>query len=123
MAWISDTGLDLILSYVAECDMLTICSQEPTTHTEAIATYRLGEYTTLTWGSIGNGTPNGRKVSTVAITTGGDVLGTGTATHWAVISTTDDTLRATGALASSQAVTAGNTFTLASFDVRIPDAV
>lgn len=124
MAFISDTALDAALAYVAACDMLTICSAEPTTHTQAIATYRLGECTTLTWGAAANASPNGRKISSVAIAfADGDVLATGTATHWAVISTFDDTVRATGALSASQAVTAGNNFSLASFDVRIPDAV
>ena len=68
------------------------------------------------------GTPNGRKVTSAAVTDG-SVTTTGTASHYAVVDSANSRLLATGALASSQAVTSGNTFTLAAFDVGIPDAV
>ena len=44
---------------------------------------------------------------------------TGTATHYAITNGSSELL-ATGSLAAPQAVTSGNTFTLASFDIGIP---
>lgn len=123
MAFISDLILDLPLTYIqTDGDRLYICSQEPTTFTEATATYDLGVKTALSIGAPGNGTPNGRKV-TVAAITDGSVTDTGTATHWAIVDFGDSELMITGQLAASQAVTSGNTFTLAAFDIRFPDAV
>jgi hypothetical protein len=122
MAFLADYILDLAL---AELDTATatlyICSQEPTTYTQASSTYALGNKTSLSIGAPADRTPNGRKV-TVASFTDGSVTATGTATHWA-ITKSGTTLMATGSLASSQSVTSGNTFTLVAFDVGIPDAV
>jgi hypothetical protein len=122
MAFLADYILDLAL---AELDTATttlyICSQEPTTYAEASSTYALGNKTSLSIGAPADRTPNGRKV-TVASFTDGSVTGTATATHWA-ITKSGTTLMATGQLSSSQAVTNGNTFTLAAFDIGIPDAV
>lgn len=122
MAFLADYILDLAL---AELDTATttlyICTQEPTTYTEASSTYAKGSKTSLSIGAPADRTPNGRKV-TVASFSDGSVSGTGTVTHWA-ITKSGTTLMATGALSASQAVTSGNTFTLAAFDIGIPDAV
>ena len=99
-----------------------ICSQAPTTFTEATSTYALGVKVTPSVGAPANGASNGRRV-TVAAITDGSVTGTGTATHWAITKTTGSTLMATGPLSASQGVTSGNTFTLGAFDITIPDAV
>jgi hypothetical protein len=121
MPFLADYILDLALS---ELDTATatlyICSAEPTTFAEASSTYALGNKATPSIGAPANRTPNGRKV-TVAAITDGSVTATGTATHWA-ITKSGTTLMATGALSASQAVTNGNTFTLAAFDIGIPDA-
>jgi hypothetical protein len=122
MALIADYILDLAL---AELDTATttlyITSAEATTYAQASSTYALGNKTSLSIGAPGDRTPNGRKV-TVASFTDGSVTGTGTATHWA-ITKSGTTLMATGSLSSGQSVTSGNTFTLAAFDIGIPDAV
>jgi len=68
----------------------------------------------------GDASPNGRKV-TVAAITDGTVTGTDDATHWAITDTVNSRLLATGSLSAGQLVTSGNTYTLAAFDVRIPD--
>lgn len=121
MAFIADYIFDLAL---AELDTATatlyICSQEPVSYAEASSTYALGNKTSLSIGAPANGVSNGRRV-TIASFTDGAVTATGTATHWA-ITKSGTTLMATGALASSQAVTNGNTFTLAAFDIAIADA-
>ncbi len=112
-----DSGLSVLDT---AADKLVICSAEPTTYTEANATYALGNKTSPTVSAPADGTPNGREVTVSAITDG-TVTGTGTATHWALLATGTSRLLAAAALSASQAVTSGNTFTLGSFTVRIPD--
>lgn len=123
MAFLSDTILDAALAILdTDGNRLDICSQEPVSYAGATSTFTLGNKTSLSIGSATDASPNGRKV-TVAAISNGTVTGTGTATHWSIVDTANSRLLATGELASSQAVTNGNTFTLAAFDVTIPDAV
>jgi hypothetical protein len=122
MAFIADYVLDAALSKLdTEANRLDITSQEATTYIEAITTYTLGNKTSLSIGAPEDRTPNGRKV-TVAAITDGVVTGTATATHWAIVDTSNSRLLATGSLSAGQAVTDGNPFTLAAFDIGIPDA-
>lgn len=122
MAYLNDRVLDNGLTVLdTEATRLDICSQEPTTYAEATSTYTLGNKTSLSIGAPADRTPSGRKV-TVAAISDGTVTGTGTATHWAIVDTGNSRLLATGALSASQSVTSGNTFTLTSFDLGIPDA-
>ena len=111
-----DNGLTVLDT---EANRLDICSQEPTTYAAATTTYTLGNKTSLSIGAPADGT-TGRKV-TVAAITDGTVSGSGTATHYAIVDTVNSRLLAAGELASPQVVTSGNTFTLAAFDIRIPD--
>ena len=123
MPFIIDAALDDLLQYLIDnAEDLHVCSQEPVTYTEAITTYTLGDKQTITVGAQADRTPNGRK-SAVSAITDGDITGTGTVTHWAIVDVTGTALLATGALSSSQAVTSGNTFSLATFDIGVPDAV
>lgn len=122
MAFINDYVFDAALSKLdTEANRLDICTQEPTTYTEATSTYTKGNKTSLSVGSPENRTPTGRKVVVAAITDG-SVTGDGTVTHWAITDTGNSRLLATGSLSASQAVTNGNTFTLGAFDIGIPDA-
>lgn len=122
MPFINDRVFDNGLTVLdTEANRLDICSQEPVTYAEATSTYTLGNKTSLSVGAPGDRTPNGRKV-TVAAITDGTVTGTATATHWAIVDTSNSRLLATGSLSASQAVTSGNTFTLGAFDIGIPDA-
>ena len=122
MAYLNDYVLDAALSKLdTEANRLDICTQEPVDYTGATSTYTKGNKTALSVGAPEDRTPNGRKVVVAAITDG-SVTGDGTVTHWAIVDTGNTRLLATGALASSQAVTNGNTFTLAAFDIGIPDA-
>lgn len=121
MATISDYVLDAALSKLdTEADRIDITSQEATTYTEATSTYTLGNSTSLSFGAPTNGDTSGRKVTAAAITDG-SVTATGTATHYAIVDVSETRLLATGSLTASQSVTSGNTFTLATFDVEIPD--
>ena len=112
-----DNGLTVLST---EANRLDICSQEPTTFTEATVTYTLGNKTSLSVGAPTDRTGGGRKVVVAAITDG-EVTGTGTASHYAIVDTVNSRLLATGALSAPQAVTSGNVFTLSSFDIGIPD--
>lgn len=122
MPFIADRVLDNGLTVLGtEANRLDICSSEPTTYTQATSTNTLGNKTSLSIGAPTARTPSGRKV-VVAQITDGTVTGTATATHWAISDTVNSRLLATGSLSASQAVTSGNTFTLASFDIGIPGA-
>lgn len=122
MAFINDRVFDQGLTILdTEANRLDICSLEPTTYTQATSTNTLGNKTSISIAAPSDRTPTGRKVTVSAITDG-VVSGTGTATHWAITDTVNSRLLATGALAASQAVTSGNVFTLAAFDIGIPDA-
>ena len=123
MAFIADIIFDSGLDYLTtHGESVYLCSQEPTTYTEAVSTYALADENAVSMGAAAAGATDGRRVIVPAIT-GGDVTGTGTVTHWAVVKTTATTaLLATGALASSQAITSGNTFDMAAFSITIRDA-
>ena len=120
MAKINDLAFDAAIGYlITNGNRLHICSQEPT----LVGTlYSLGNKVSITLGAAGDGTPSGRKTTVPAISDG-TVTGNGTATHWAIINTAGTILVATGQLSASQAVTSGNTFTLAAFDITVIDAV
>lgn len=126
---LSTACMDELLNYIDTNGAdLHICSSLPTTYTEATSTYTLGDEQAITISVAGAGdgaTSNGggtvpRKITVSAIT-GGDVTATGTAAFWAIVKTTATTdCLAAGSLASSQAVTSGNTFNLTAFDIEVP---
>ena len=121
MATLNDRVFDEGLTVLdTEANRIDITSQEATTYTEATSTYTLGNSTSLSIGAPADRSGGGREVTAAAISDG-SVSGTGTATHFAIVDTANSRLLATGALSSSQAVTSGNTFTLASFTIGIPD--
>lgn len=124
MPYIHDTALDLLLSdVITNGESLHICSQEPANYTEASATYSLGEKVSPTINAASDRGGGGREAIIDAITDGAvDV--TGTATHWAIVKTSATSrLLAAGTLSAGQGVTNGNTFTLTSFAIGVPDAV
>ena len=112
-----DNGLTVLDT---EANRIDITSQEATTYAEATSTYTLGNSTSLSIAAPSDRTGGGREVVAAAISDG-SVSGTGTATHYAVVDTANSRLLATGSLSASQSVTSGNTFSLASFTIGIPD--
>lgn len=118
---IMDLGLDILNT---EADRIDICSQEPVTYTEATSTHSKGNKdhgaAGSAFGAPADRTPTGRKVSSTAVTDGA-VTATATVTHYAVTDVGNTRLLATNSLASSQAVTSGNTWALPSFDIGIAD--
>ena len=122
MAALTNTVLDGALNVLtSNGDRIDLCSSEPTTYS-GFSSVSLGNKTSLSIGSPADRSGGGREVTVAAITSSatGSITGTGTATHYA-ISNGSDTLYATGSLSASQAVTSGNTFTLAAFTIAIPD--
>ena len=121
MATIADRVLDEGLSVLdLEANAVHINSQEATTYAEATSTYTLGNSTSVTISAPADRTGGGRKVTMSAISDG-SVTGTGTATHYAIVDTSNSRLLVTGSLTASQSVTSGNTFSLEALDVGIPD--
>ena len=121
MATLNDRVFDNGLTVLdTEANKILITSAEATTYTEANATYALGNSTSLSIGAPADRSGGGREVVVAAITDGA-VTGTGTATHYAIVDTVNSRLLATGSLSVSQAVTSGNTFTLSSVSIGIPD--
>lgn len=121
MAAINDKVFDSGLSVIDDdTENLYICSTDPGLTFATVTSNDLGVKATPTISAPADRGAGGREVTVSAITDG-SVTDTGTATHWAL---TDDSLSlvlVSGALASSQAVTSGNTFTLTEIDVGIPD--
>jgi hypothetical protein len=118
-SWVLDNGLIQLKNNATH---IYICSQEPTSFAEATSTYALGN---MSFGA-GNAltgpaarTPNGSKVTTVAVTNGA-VTGTGNASRWAIVDNVNSRLLVDNDLAAAQAVTAGNVWSLPAFDFGIP---
>ena len=106
MAFLANAVFDSGLSYItSNGSRIDITSTEATTYAEATSTLTLGNSASLSVGSPADRGAGGREVTAASITDGSSVL------------------IATGALTASQAVTNGNSFTLSSFTVGIPDPV
>jgi hypothetical protein len=123
MATLNDRVFDEGLSVLdTEANAVHVTSQEATTYLEATNSYSLGNSTSLSVDAPADRTGGGRKVTVNAISDG-SITGTGTVTHYAIVDTVNSRLLATSLLTASQSVTNGNTFTLAAFDIGIPDPV
>lgn len=121
MAFLNDRVFDNGLTVLdTEANEIHVTSVEAADYTEATSTYTLGNSASLSIAAPADRTGGGRKV-TVAAISDGSITGTGTVTHYAIVDTANSRLLATAALTASQSVTSGNTFTLASFDIGIPD--
>jgi len=112
-----DNGLTILDT---EADKVLITSQEASNYTEANSTYALGNSTSLSIAAPSNRSAGGREV-VVAALSDGSITGTGTATHYALVDVSATRLLATGSLTTSQQVASGNTFSLGSFTIGIPD--
>jgi hypothetical protein len=121
MATLNDRVFDNGLTVLdTEANRIDITSVEATTYASATSTNTLGNSTSLSIGAPADRAGGGREVTVAAITDGA-VTNTGTATHYAIVDTVNSRLLATGSLTASQSVTSGNTFTLSSVAIGIPD--
>jgi len=118
-AWVLNNGLQQLQQTATH---IYICSQEPADWTGATSTYALGNKNFGAGNALTGPTarsPNGSKVTTVAVTDGA-ITGTGNAARWAITDNTNQRLLVDNDLAAAQGVTAGNVFSLPAFDFGIP---
>jgi hypothetical protein len=118
-SWGLDNGL---LGLKAQATHIYICSAEPVDYADATTAKALGNQNFgagNTFTGPTDRTPNGRKITTTAVTSG-SVTGTGGATRWAIVDATNSRLLIDNDLATSQAVTAGNIFSIPAFDFGFP---
>jgi hypothetical protein len=123
--FVPDATIDAMLATIATgVDLIHICSTQPTTYTEANATYSLGEVVVTAgvgggdW-TAGNGDVSGRKI-TMAQQTGVTIDSSGTAAH--IAGTDGSSVLLFVTTCTSLAVTAGNTATINAFDIEVLDA-
>lgn len=117
-----DAVLDKILDEIATATRMIACSAQPTTYTEANATYALADVTIDSSDfSKASGDLSGRKV-TIAAQNGALIDATGTATHVALVRVADSTLLYV-TTCTSQALTANgsNTVNFPAWDIEIAD--
>jgi|TARA_R100000951_G_C2610949_1_gene171221 hypothetical protein len=112
-----DNGLTVLDT---EANRIDITSQEAASYAEATSTYTLGNSTSLSIAAPSDRSGGGREV-VVAAVADASVTGSGTATHYSIVDTGNSRLLATGSLTASQVVASGNTFSLGSFTIGIPD--
>lgn len=119
---IPDAILDKTLDEIATATRMILCNAQPTTYTEANATFALSDVT-LAGGDFtkANGDTSGRKV-TIAAKTGVLIDTSGTGNHIALVRVSDTTLIYVTTCAS-QGVTANgsNTVNFPAWDVEIAD--
>ena len=108
---VPDAVLDKTLDEIATATRQIACSAQPTTFTEANATYALADVTVSSGDfTKANGDTSGRKVTTGA-KTGALIDASGTATHIALVRVADSTLLYV-TTCTSQALTANGTNTV-----------
>lgn len=117
----NDSMMDAALDYLKNnVTRICVCSAQPTTYTEAITTYELADVTVdSTDFTHANGDSSGRK-TTVAAQSGVTIDNSGDATHVALVSVSDTTLRYV-TTCTSQTLTAGGTVDIPAFDIEIAD--
>lgn len=117
--YINPNNIDLCLNDIkVNANKLVVCSAQPTDFTTANATYALGSVAmTTTDYTLANGDTSGRKI-TVAAKAAVPVATSGTATHVALIDTTNSILKFV-TTTTSTAVSSGGTVDVASFKDEI----
>ena len=114
----ADSVLDAALDKIATGTILTLCSQQPTTRTEAVTTYKLADVVVDSGDfSKANGDTSGRKL-VVAAQSAVPVDTSGTSNHVAICDGTD-LLHVT--THTAQALVSGNTVNIGAFDCEFAD--
>lgn len=114
----NDSVLDAALDKISTGTIMTICSSQPTTRTEAVTTYKLADVV-IDSGDFtkSDGVTNGRKV-TVSQQENLDVDASGTATHIAIC---DGSTLLYVTTCTAQVMTAGNMVTTPSWNIEFSD--
>lgn len=113
--------LDAAFNELDAADLMTVCSSQPTTRTEAVTTFKLADVAMTPDSDFTNadGDTNGRKV-TVAAKTGVTVDTSGTGTHIALV---DGSRLLYVTTCTANILTAGNLVDFPTWDVEIADPV
>lgn len=114
---VHDSVLDAALNKVATATVMTLCTLEPTTYTQATATYKLAT-TTMQPANFTNADGTSGRKATVAAKAGVPVDTTGDATHVALC---DATTLLYVTTMTSQSLTAGNTVDCSAWAIQIAD--
>ena len=121
MATVGDRVLDAGLNTLdLEANEVHLNSQEAASYASATSTHTLGNATSISISAPADRSGGGRKVVLSAISNG-TITANGQATHYSIVDSTNSRLLVTGSLTQQQSVTSGNTFSLASLEVAIPD--
>ena len=118
--WQNDSMLDAALNYIKNGATLeTVCTQQPTTRTEAAATYSLGSVVVSSANfTLANGDTSGRKC-TVAVQNSVPVTATGTANYVALMDSSNLMYVTT---TTAKSLTSGDTMNIPAWDIEIADA-
>ena len=116
---IPDAGIDAGLSYTDGANYMCVCSAQPTTYTEAYTTYMLARVA-MAAGDITIADDTSGRSATMAAKSGVTVTNSGTATHVALVNTSDTTLRAV-TTCTSQVLTAAGTVDIPTWKHNITD--
>jgi hypothetical protein len=121
---VNDGAADAYLNWIKDnCNEMNLCSQEPTTYTEATNTYSLADVALTSGDFTGpvNGDTSGRKI-TVAEKSGVSVDVTGTGNHVALtgVVNSTNTLQVV-TTCPNVSVTAGGNIIFASWDIEVGD--
>ena len=116
---VNNDVLDGAFDVLDQANLMTACSQEPLTRTEAVTTYALADAAMVvnTDYTKADGDTNGRKV-TVAAKSSILVDASGTANHVALV---DATRLLYVTTCTAQALTAGNDVNFPAWDIEIAD--
>ena len=116
-----DAFFDAAFDWLDQGTIMVACSTQPTTYTEAVTTYKLADVvmTANTDYTKADAVGGGRKV-TVAAKSGVPIDTSGTATHIALCSTGDSTLRYV-TTCTPQALVAGGTVDFPAWAITIGD--
>ena len=113
---VANSVLDAMLAKIATATIMTACSAQPTTRTEAVTTYALAD-ATPTFQSAADAAGGGRELA-VDQKTGITVDASGDATHVALCDGSEWLYVTT---CTTQTLTSGNTMTFNSWKITIGD--
>lgn len=127
MGYFPDAAMDAALQHIKDgTTHLYILSGAPASWTNwsQVAANKIGSKASPTIGNPQDGASSGRRIVVSAITHGTVNPGGGSTSGemWALVDETNSIVRAAGDVTSDQVLVNGNTFTLASFSITIPDA-
>lgn len=119
--WVNDLILDAGLDLIAAGTVMTVCSAQPTTRTEAVTTYMLADEIMAGGDFTKADDTTGRKL-TVAAKSDSLIENSGTPTHIAICDATN-LLAVTTTTGDALVANASNTVNFPSFVIHSPDPV